>query len=57
MCVRGGKERRTDGLPVCVYVCAFAWAYMCMCLCAFEEFLVVTRIRSLNLSSGSTGET
>lgn len=55
--MRGGKERRTDGLPVCVYVCAFAWAYMCMCLCAFEEFLVVTRIRSLNLSSGSTGET
>lgn len=52
MCVRE-KERRADGLPVCVYVCACVY----MCLHAFEEFLVAGRRRSLNLSSGSTGET
>lgn len=38
-------------LCVCVCIC------MCMCLHAFEEFLVTGRRRSLNLSSGSTGET
>lgn len=42
-------------LFVCVYVCAFLCAYICMC--AFKEFLVAGRRRSLNLSSGSTGET
>lgn len=31
VCVRE-KERRADGLPVCVYVCAFASAYICECV-------------------------
>ena len=26
------KERRADGLPVCVYVCAFASVYICECV-------------------------
>lgn len=44
-------------LFVCMCVCVCMRVYMCMCLRAFEEFLVAGRRRSLNLSSGSTGET
>lgn len=56
------REKREKGRwgaceCVCVCVCVLDCKCVCVCLHAFEEFLVAGRRRSLNLSSGSTGET
>lgn len=46
-----------EGHLSCLLVDMYAFMCISMCVHGFEEFLVAGHGRSLNLSSGSTGET